>query len=129
LGQQPRTLCGLLLAAGTAAYHNSFAGTFHYDDRPNIVDNPGIRSFAGALRDSAPGLRHRPLVRWSLALNYARGGLDVHGYHVFNLFVHLVAGLLLFDIVRRTLLLGPARSTGSAEARWLLRRWIRPDET
>ncbi|HYV57107.1 MAG TPA: tetratricopeptide repeat protein [Candidatus Nitrosopolaris sp.] len=112
-------LCALLLAAGIAAYHNSFSGTFHYDDQPNIVDNPGIRSFAAALRDSAPGLRHRPLTRLSLALNYALGGLDVHGYHVFNLLVHLLAGLLLFDLVRRTLLLRTVRSTSDAEARWL----------
>jgi tetratricopeptide (TPR) repeat protein len=109
--------CILLLAAGTAAYQNSFAGAFVYDDRPNIVDNSGIRSFAAALRDGVPGLRHRPLARLSLALNYALGGLDVRGYHVFNLLVHLAGGLLLFHIVRRTLLLRPLRST--AEARWL----------
>jgi len=112
-------LCALLLAAGIAAYHNSFSGTFHYDDQPNIIDNPGIRSFAAALRDSAPGLRHRPLTRLSLALNYALGGLDVHGYHVFNLLVHLLAGLLLFDLVRRTLLLRTVRPGHDAAARWL----------
>ena len=112
-------LCALLLAAGGTAYHDSLSGSFHYDDRPNIIDNPGIRSFAAALHDSAPGLRHRPLARLSLALNYALGGLDAHGYHVFNLLVHLLAGLLLFDIVRRTLLLTSARSTGGAEAPWL----------
>jgi protein O-mannosyl-transferase len=112
-------LCALLLAAGGAAYHDSFSGSFHYDDQPNIVDNPGIRSFAAALHDSAPGLRHRPLARLSLALNYTLGGHDVQGYHVFNLLVHLLAGLLLFDIVRRTLLLRPARAPADAEAGWL----------
>src|SRR5207244_3634154 len=47
----------------------------------------------------------RPLLNLSFALNYAVGGLDVRGYHVVNLAVHLLAGLLLFGIVCRTLLL------------------------
>jgi len=44
----------------------------------------------------------RPLVNLSLAVNYALGGLSLPGYHGFNLAVHLLAGLILFGIVRRT---------------------------
>ncbi len=47
----------------------------------------------------------RPVVFLSLSLNYALGAFDVRGYHVVNLLVHLVAGLTLFGIVRRTLCL------------------------
>ena len=46
----------------------------------------------------------RPAVAFSLAVNYALGGLDPKGYHVFNIAVHLLCTLLLFGIVRRTLL-------------------------
>jgi tetratricopeptide (TPR) repeat protein len=41
----------------------------------------------------------------SLALNYALGGESVAGYHAVNLAIHVVAGLLLLGLVRRTLLL------------------------
>jgi hypothetical protein len=44
------------------------------------------------------------LVSLSLAINHALGGRQVWGYHAFNLIVHLLAGLTLFGIVRRTLL-------------------------
>lgn len=49
------------------------------------------------------GVAGRPVVNVSLALNYALGGLDPFGYHAFNLGVHLIAALLLFGLVRRTL--------------------------
>ena len=45
----------------------------------------------------------RPVLQLSLALNYAVGGLNPWGYHAVNLGVHIVAGLLLFGIVRRML--------------------------
>ena len=46
----------------------------------------------------------------SLAVNYQLGHLDVPGYHLFNLAVHAIAGLLLFGIVRRTIQLHNDRS-------------------
>ncbi|SDR73228.1 tetratricopeptide repeat protein [Opitutus sp. GAS368] len=106
---------GLVLAA-LAAYHNSFAGPFVFDDVPAIVDNPSIRpgwSLGGVL---APGLdggltvSGRPLVNLSLALNQSLGGEAVRGYHLVNLLIHVLAGLALFGIVRRTLAGLPGRS-------------------
>ncbi|HWA10067.1 MAG TPA: tetratricopeptide repeat protein [Opitutaceae bacterium] len=39
----------------------------------------------------------------SLAINYALGGTKVEGYHAMNLGIHLLAALVLFGLVRRTL--------------------------
>ena len=50
----------------------------------------------------------RPIVNLSFALNYAMGRLDVTGYHVVNVLVHIACALMLFGIVRRTLLIRPA---------------------
>ena len=52
----------------------------------------------------------------SFAINYAVGGIDVRGYHVVNIAIHLICGLLAFGIVRRTLELPRmrARFGGSA---------------
>jgi protein O-mannosyl-transferase len=102
-----RALAGVLIICGLLAYANSFAGVFLFDDVNSIVENPNIRSLWPLSRSmSAPPqatVAGRPLISLTLALNYALGGLDPRGYHAFNLIAHLLCGLLLFGIVRRTL--------------------------
>jgi len=96
---------GIMLAA-LAAYHNSFSGAFIFDDIPGIVDNTTIRHFGTALspiHNTGSSVDGRPVVNFSLAMNYAVGGLRVWGYHAVNLAIHIMAGLTLFGIVRRTL--------------------------
>jgi tetratricopeptide (TPR) repeat protein len=71
-----------------------------------VLENPTIRhlwplSDALSPPPSQGGVTSRPLVNLSLALNYAWGGTDVRGYHVFNIAVHACSALLLFGIVRR----------------------------
>ena len=44
------------------------------------------------------------MINFSLAVNYAGDGFRVWGYHAVNLAIHIAAGLVLFSIVRRTLL-------------------------
>ena len=51
----------------------------------------------------------RPLVNLSFAVNFAVSRLDVTGYHLVNLVVHLVCALLVFGLVRRTLALPGVR--------------------
>ncbi len=95
----------VLVLAGLAAYAGSFRAAFVLDDKPAIVDNPTIRHFVTALRPPHDGttVDGRPLLNLSLALNYALGGTNVGGYHALNLGLHLMAGLALFGLVRRTL--------------------------
>jgi tetratricopeptide (TPR) repeat protein len=99
----------LLVLAGLAAYHGTFSAPFFFDDLPAITDNPSIRDLRalGAVLSpqSAEGnaVGGRPLVNLSFAINYALGGLDVRGYHAVNLAIHLLAGLTLLGLVRRTL--------------------------
>jgi tetratricopeptide (TPR) repeat protein len=101
----PRALA--LVLCGVLVYANSLDGPFVLDDVPAIVDNPTIKASAvDALRPPRDTpVAGRPLVNLTFALNYAAGGLDVRGYHAVNVFVHVLAGLLLAGIVRRTLLL------------------------
>jgi len=88
-----------LLGAGCIAYHNSFAGAFVLDD---IAASSRTRT-SGSSGRRGRSMAHaaRPVVQFSLAVNYALGGLDAWGYHLFNLTFHLLAGLLLFGVVRR----------------------------
>ena len=99
-----------LLIAATAGlfYSNSFRGPFIFDDWPNIIENPSIRSLwplSDALRaPPGTGIAGRPVVNFTFALNYAVSGEKVWSYHALNLLIHVLAALTLFGIVRRTLL-------------------------
>ena len=97
-----------IVLAGALAYHNSLNGPFIFDDKGSITENPTIRSLWpiwGVFQPPAGGaaVQSRPIVNLSLAVNYAAGELDVLGYHVLNLAVHILAGLTLFGVIRRTL--------------------------
>ena len=109
----PIISAGLLFLAGLAAYHNSLSGPFVLDDTWVITGNPSIRHlwppWGPLFPPPDPAIGARPLYNLSLAVNYALGGTAVRGYHVLNLAIHLLAGLTLFGILRRTLKrVGPA---------------------
>jgi tetratricopeptide (TPR) repeat protein len=104
-----RGAVGLLVVVVSLAYANSFHGPFIFDDVPSIVENQSIRHLGSARVLAAPPealtTTGRPVVNLSLAINFAVGGLAVEGYHVVNLALHILASLVLFALVRRTLLL------------------------
>ncbi len=104
--------CAAILAAGIAAWSNSFNGPFIFDDLLAIQDNPTLQHFPSwenfAPQPSSPTAR-RPIVNLTLAINAAISGRDVRGFHAGNLLIHLLAALTLFGIVRRTLLAPPLR--------------------
>jgi tetratricopeptide (TPR) repeat protein len=106
-----RWLPVLLVAATLLAWHGSLEGAFVFDDLGHIVRNPELHSLArpGRLLTGTS----RPLLKLSLAANYALGGLQVFGYHVVNLAIHVLAGLALFGVVRPTWR-APGRPRGAA---------------
>ncbi len=90
----------VVVTFGILAFYNSFDGAFVMDDTGHIVNNDRIRSLTPLNRFF--GLR-RPVVAFSLASNFAVNGLDTWGYHLVNVSVHILAALVLFGILRRTL--------------------------
>jgi len=92
--------------AGVLAYSNALRTPFIYDDSVAIVGNEHIRSLQvpdalfSARENPTAG---RPLVNFSFALNYAAGGLNPFGYHLGNIGIHILCGLTLFAIARRSL--------------------------
>jgi tetratricopeptide (TPR) repeat protein len=105
----------LLCLAGAVVYSSSLDGPFVFDDHRAIVENPTIRALWPPWTTGEPhasALTGRPVATLTFAINYAIGGLDVRGYHATNVAIHLLAALVLFGVVRRTLL-----SPGLAE-RW-----------
>jgi len=97
----------VLAVAGLLAYAGSFAGPFLFDDQNAVVKNTTIRTLTPLSVPLSPPrdtpVAGRPVINLTFAANYAIGGLDVTGYHVVNLAVHLLTALLLFGVVRRTL--------------------------
>ena len=109
-----RTRILLILVIGIAAYLTSFPGVFIADDGFAIQDNPHIRRLWPIWEAMSKPPIHdapvRPVVYLSLAINYAFGGLNVWGYHAFNLAIHILAACLIFEIARRTLLMEVLRA-------------------
>ncbi len=98
----------LIIIASIIAYSNSFQAPFIFDDLTNILDNSSIRSIADIrkffLVPSVSGLWDRPVINFTLAINYALTGENSWSYHVGNLFIHILSALCLLGIIRRTLL-------------------------
>ena len=108
----------LVIFIGTLAYSNSLHGPFIFDDLDGIASNPQIRSlipnrFPPARPTTLSG---RPMLVFSFAADYAIAGINVEIYHLTNLSIHLLSALLLYAIIRRTLLsaqLPDQRTAGS----------------
>src|SRR5262245_59378228 len=135
----------VLLALVCWAYRASLEVPFLWDDEIAILQNPRLAQLwpfgdAGyAVQSPECG---RPVVRLTLALNHALGGLPVtgeglgvrlvrslgigqgalavRGYHAFNLALHVVNGLLLLGILRRTLVRFPRWSPSAGALAWLV---------
>ena len=91
----------LIVFLGWLAYANSFTKAFHLDDNLWILANDDLPSW----RTNWQRHIQRPTVALSLTANWVLGGFQPVGYHLVNLLIHIGAGLALFGLVRRTLLL------------------------
>lgn len=92
----------LIVVAGFLAYANSFGCPFLFDDTTVITRNPHIYHLWPPWK--AIQSPNRLLADYSFALNHAWAGFSPAEYRLVNIMIHLGAGLLLYGIVRRTLL-------------------------
>jgi tetratricopeptide (TPR) repeat protein len=99
----------LIAVLGFIAYSNTFNVPFVLDDRQNIVENQTIRNLEHFIKpsnaESFTGFVHYPKLKsrfigyLSFALNYRLHGLNVRGYHMTNLAIHLLNGVLYYVFV------------------------------
>jgi tetratricopeptide (TPR) repeat protein len=93
-----------IAVAAVLAYGRTFSVPAIYDDDPSIADNPTIHHLGTALFPPVHAtVGGRPILNLTLAVNYAISGNGVWSYHALNLLIHILAGLVLFGIARRTL--------------------------
>jgi Tfp pilus assembly protein PilF len=103
----------LLAASVWGVYGRSIHAPFIFDDYNSVLANASITRLWPPFGDSSARgpwnpppqfcTAGRPLVNFTLAVNYYFGQLDPTGYHVFDIIIHVLSGALIFGIVRRTL--------------------------
>ncbi len=99
----------LIIILGLIAYSNTFEVPFYYDDLPHIVENPIVKDLGYFIEPSKaetfqgyaeyPMLKNRYIAVLTFALNYKFHGLNVVGYHVVNLLIHILTTLLLYALI------------------------------
>ena len=89
----------LLVPLGILCYANTLAVPFVFDDHAMITANEAVTGplDMGEIWRFHPG---RFVTFLSLALNHMAGGLQVWGYHLVNLAIHLAAALVLGWLIR-----------------------------
>jgi hypothetical protein len=93
---------GLIAGVALLAYSNTFNVPFHFDDRPNITENPNvqIKVFTWDRVERLVKNTYKETIRvfsyFTLALNYYFGGFNVFGYHLVNFLIHVASGIFLY---------------------------------
>ncbi|MEJ2724340.1 MAG: tetratricopeptide repeat protein, partial [Deltaproteobacteria bacterium] len=103
-------------------YGQALNSAWQFDDITNIVNNTGLHlkslSAEGVKKalfsdPGRPGGLYRPVACITFALNHYLGGLEVFGYHLVNLLIHVLCSIFLFLFIYQTLQL---LSEGKKEA-------------
>jgi hypothetical protein len=90
----------ILIALITAiTYGNIYDNSFVFDDTRSIADNPAIRNPDSLLSFKQPSIP-RILVNLTYSLNYRFGKLEVFGYHLVNVIIHILNGILVYFLSR-----------------------------
>jgi protein O-mannosyl-transferase len=76
-------------------YSNIYQSSFVFDDGPGIQENLDIRSVGNYLSVDRL-LKPRGIVNLTFALNYRLGKLNVFGYHLINVLIHIINGFLVY---------------------------------
>lgn len=101
---------------GLLIYLPSLTGNFVYDDNETIVKNPYIKNLTfipqyfdpshsdmWSVHHQQRGM-YRPLLLVSFALNYHISGLNPFSYHLFNIILHILNGLMVYILINSILL-------------------------
>lgn len=104
----------VIMAFGMLAYANTFSVPFQWDEGSYIIENPVVKDL-GYFSDTSKAaqlgkefakkalyLKSRYVGYLTFALNYWLHGFNVFGYHVVNLFIHILNAFLVYFLVLLT---------------------------
>ena len=90
-----------IFITGIIAYSNSFDCSFHFDD--GNVFHSSVTAGSASIGDWIRLFPSRPIGILTFALNYNIHKLDVWGYHLVNLIIHLTNAFLVWWLTWLTL--------------------------
>jgi len=113
--KQQRLLLAGILVITALAYLNALDGQFVYDDRVQVLKNPtlnslsnipkmftqGVWQFLNSSDKNAVGPYYRPIFNIALIINHQLFGLEVFGWHLFSILVHLAVVFLVYRLARQ----------------------------
>lgn len=109
---------GLIAVMVLITYSNTFTASFHFDDGPAITDNAIIKRVSfDNIRTIILGAR--PVVYLSIMLNYQLSGLNVIGWHIFNIGLHVANSFLVYLFILRTLTMPALKAKYAEKAKWM----------
>ena len=98
----------IITVFGLAIYAHTLHAPFYWDDT-NFLESSLVKNLAYFIDlDAAKGFREyggfisRYVGYLTFALNYRINGLDVAGYHVVNIAIHLLAATLVYRLIQLT---------------------------
>ncbi|MCL4455822.1 MAG: tetratricopeptide repeat protein [Nitrospirae bacterium] len=97
----------IIIFIGFFSYSNTLNAPFEFDDEVNIVNNTVIRDFnffkepalvrSSTIANNVKYFFHTRYIAYlSFAINYRLHGLDVFGYHVVNIAIHIINAMLVY---------------------------------
>ncbi len=94
---------GLIAVIAVVAYLPSIGGGFIWDDYLLLVDNPLVKASDGLHRiwSTAQAIDYWPATNTSFWIEWRLWELNSMGYHVTNLFLHVLESLLVWIVLRR----------------------------
>jgi hypothetical protein len=97
-------LAVLLVALTLIAYVPAMRGGFVWDDDDYVTENGNLHSMAGLERiwfEIGAVPQYYPLVHTTFWIEYHLWGLRPLGFHVTNVLLHALNGLILWELLRR----------------------------
>lgn len=101
----------VIVAGSILVYATGMRGPFLVDDLPCIVNNPTIQSIGLALRTfgqpeaisdgSFTHFNYRPLMPVIYSFVYSMAGLNTWAYHLLNILLHALNGVLVYFLILR----------------------------
>ena len=109
LFSRPIFHCLLIITIISIVYSNTLEAPFVFDDKLVIVENPIVKDLGYLVNPSEAkvhkghfeyeSFRHRYIGYLTFAINYWFHKLDVTGYHLVNIAIHIINSLIVYWLV------------------------------
>lgn len=87
----------LIIALSFVIYSNSFNADFQFDDGVHLAKQEHLNDINRFSNLSTwTNINERPLSFFTLSVNYSIHGLNVFGYHLFNVLIHIISGIFVY---------------------------------